>query len=173
MSSLVAVRRFVSRISVRMLAFNLLLVFLPAAGFLYLDVYEKQLLRAQERSMGQQGRILAAALSERGGFGAGDAEEILIEMGQRITARIRASSGLGASPAKRMTARCRAPVPTGSTGWVRGSSVSRACSFAGLLPQPSAPSPVRPTRASEASRSTPRWRDATAPPPGSVRDSAP
>ena len=47
-----------------MLAFNLLLVFLPAAGFLYLDVYEAQLLRAQERSMVQQGRILAAALSD-------------------------------------------------------------------------------------------------------------
>jgi len=95
MSSLVAVRRFVSRISVRMLAFNLLLVFLPAAGFLYLDVYEKQLLRAQERSMVQQGRILAAALSERGGFGAGAAEELLIEMGQRITARIRVLDGEG------------------------------------------------------------------------------
>jgi two-component system sensor histidine kinase ChvG len=89
MSGFAAVRRFAARISVRMLAFNLLLVFLPAAGFLYLDVYEAQLLRAQERSMVQQGRILAAALSEREEFGAGDAEDILSEMGQRITARIR------------------------------------------------------------------------------------
>ena len=72
-----------------MLAFNLLLVFLPAAGFLYLDVYETQLLRAQEHSMVQQGRILAAALSERDGVGSDDAEDILLEMGQRITARIR------------------------------------------------------------------------------------
>jgi two-component system sensor histidine kinase ChvG len=72
-----------------MLAFNLLLVFLPAAGILYLDVYERQLLRAQEHSMVQQGRILAAALSERQGLGAEDAEDILLEMGQRITARIR------------------------------------------------------------------------------------
>jgi two-component system sensor histidine kinase ChvG len=72
-----------------MLAFNLLLVFLPAAGFLYLDVYERQLLRAQEHSMVQQGRILAAALSERRGFDAEAAEDILLEMGQRITARIR------------------------------------------------------------------------------------
>jgi two-component system sensor histidine kinase ChvG len=84
-----AVARFASRISVRMLAFNLLLVFLPAAGFLYLDVYETQLLRAQEHSMVQQGRILAAALSEREGVGSDDAEDILLEMGQRITARIR------------------------------------------------------------------------------------
>jgi two-component system sensor histidine kinase ChvG len=78
-----------------MLAFNLLLVFLPAAGFLYLDVYETQLLRAQERSMVQQGRILAAALSEREAFGSGDAEDILFEMGQRITARIRVLDGEG------------------------------------------------------------------------------
>jgi two-component system sensor histidine kinase ChvG len=78
-----------------MLAFNLLLVFLPAAGFLYLDVYEIQLLRAQERSMVQQGRILAAALSERDEFGAADAEDILVEMGQRINARIRVLDGEG------------------------------------------------------------------------------
>jgi len=90
-----AIGRLASRISVRMLAFNLLLVFLPAAGFLYLDVYETQLLRAQERSMVQQGRILAAALAEREGFGAEDAEDILIEMGQRITARIRVLDGEG------------------------------------------------------------------------------
>jgi two-component system sensor histidine kinase ChvG len=95
MSRFAAVGRLASRISVRMLAFNLLLVFLPAAGFLYLDVYESQLLRAQEHSMVQQGRILAAALSERKGFGADDAEDILLEMGQRITARIRVLDGEG------------------------------------------------------------------------------
>jgi two-component system sensor histidine kinase ChvG len=78
-----------------MLAFNLLLVFLPAAGFLYLDVYETQLLSAQEHSMVQQGRILAAALSEREGFGADEAGDILVEMGQRITARIRVLDGEG------------------------------------------------------------------------------
>jgi two-component system sensor histidine kinase ChvG len=89
MSRLARLARLASRISVRMLAFNVLLVFLPAAGVLYLDVYEKQLLRAQERSMVQQGRVLAAALSEREAFGASDAEDILIEMAQRITARIR------------------------------------------------------------------------------------
>ena len=56
------VRRASSRIAVRMLAFNVLLVFLPLAGLLYLDTYEQHLLEAQERSMVQQGRILAAAL---------------------------------------------------------------------------------------------------------------
>jgi two-component system sensor histidine kinase ChvG len=56
-------RTFLSRISIRLLAFNVLLVFLPAAGLLTLDTYERQLLRAQEQAMVQQGRLLAAALS--------------------------------------------------------------------------------------------------------------
>lgn len=95
MSRMARLATLASRISVRMLAFNVLLVFLPAAGVLYLDVYEKQLLRAQERSMVQQGRVLAAALAEREAFGAADAEDILIEMAQRITARIRVLDGEG------------------------------------------------------------------------------
>ena len=36
--------RALSRIWIRLLAFNVLLVFLPAAGLLYLDTYERQLL---------------------------------------------------------------------------------------------------------------------------------
>jgi len=58
-------RRFSARISIRLLAFNILLVFLPAAGILYFDTYEEQLLAAQERTMVQQGRVLAAALSQQ------------------------------------------------------------------------------------------------------------
>ena len=53
--------RLFTGIRPRLLAFNLLLVFLPLFGFIYLDVYEHQLLRAQERSMVQQARLLAAA----------------------------------------------------------------------------------------------------------------
>ena len=49
----------------RLLAFNLLLVFLPVAGILYLDVYETRLLEVQERGMVQQGRLVAAALGDR------------------------------------------------------------------------------------------------------------
>ena len=41
-------RTWRSRIGVRLLAFNLLLVFLPAAGILYLDVYETRLLEAHQ-----------------------------------------------------------------------------------------------------------------------------
>jgi two-component system sensor histidine kinase ChvG len=81
--------RLGSRIAVRLLAFNLLLVFLPAAGVRYLDVYERQLLDAQERAMVQQGRVLAAALSERGPLRPGDAEAILVRLRQQSEARLR------------------------------------------------------------------------------------
>jgi two-component system, OmpR family, sensor histidine kinase ChvG len=77
------------RLTFRLLAFNLLLVFIPAAGFLYLDVYEKQLLEAQESSMVQQGRVLAAALSEREPLLAQDVEPLLVRLNRRLEARVR------------------------------------------------------------------------------------
>ncbi len=52
-----------SRIGVRLLAFNLLIVFGPAVGFLSLETFESTLLLWQERAMVQQGRLLAAALA--------------------------------------------------------------------------------------------------------------
>ena len=61
--------RLASRIWLRLLAFNVLLVFLPAAGLLYLASYEQELLEAQEHAMAQEGRILAAALSDLGASG--------------------------------------------------------------------------------------------------------
>ena len=82
-------RRATASISIRLAAFNILLVVLPAAGFLYLNTYEEQLLQAQERSMVQQGRVLAAALSGRGGLEAAAAERVLVQLGQRTTARLR------------------------------------------------------------------------------------
>jgi two-component system, OmpR family, sensor histidine kinase ChvG len=78
-----------SRISVRLLAFNLLLVFIPVAGFLYIDTYEHQLLDAQERAMVQQGRILSAALSGRGPLSSAESRRILRELNQRVEARLR------------------------------------------------------------------------------------
>jgi two-component system sensor histidine kinase ChvG len=81
--------RFLSRISIRLLAFNLLLVFLPAAGLLYLDIYEKQLLEAQERSMVQQGRVLAGALSGRETPSREDVERVLRQLNRRLDARLR------------------------------------------------------------------------------------
>ncbi|HKD12275.1 MAG TPA: HAMP domain-containing protein, partial [Thermoanaerobaculia bacterium] len=81
--------QFFRSISLRLLLFNLLLVFLPVAGFLYLDIYEKQLLEAQERAMVQQGRVLAAALSGRGELEAGDVERMLARLSRRSEARLR------------------------------------------------------------------------------------
>jgi two-component system sensor histidine kinase ChvG len=82
-------RRFLSRLWIRLLAFNVLLVFLPAAGVSYLEIYERQLLQAQEDSMVQQGRLLAAALSERGPLDLALAEPILARLERQTPSRIR------------------------------------------------------------------------------------
>ena len=78
-----------SRISFRLLAFNLLLVFLPVMGFLYLNVYERQLLRAQERSMVQQGRLLAAALSTAASVDRESVQRLVAQLEGRLDARLR------------------------------------------------------------------------------------
>lgn len=82
-------RQFFSRISIRLLAFNLLLVFLPVAGILFLTIYEDQLLASQERSMVQQGRLLSAALSEHGELDAELVDQILMQLQQRTSSRLR------------------------------------------------------------------------------------
>jgi two-component system, OmpR family, sensor histidine kinase ChvG len=72
----------------RLLFFNLLLIFIPLVSMLYLDTYEKQLLDTQERSMVQQGRIFASALS--GSENVSDkAEQLLHHLNKRLEARIR------------------------------------------------------------------------------------
>ncbi|MEM9557676.1 MAG: ATP-binding protein [Acidobacteriota bacterium] len=81
--------RFFSRISFRLLAFNLLLVFLPAIGILSLQTYEQELLRYQERSMVQQGRLLAAALRGPAVLDPEDAVRILTAMDRQFDARLR------------------------------------------------------------------------------------
>ncbi len=80
---------FFSRIAVRLLAFNLLLVFLPVAGFLYLDTYERQLLRSLEHALAQQARVLAASLSGRGPLVPAAAEAPLRALQGRHEARFR------------------------------------------------------------------------------------
>ncbi len=81
--------RGVSRIWTRLLAFNVLLVFIPAAGLLYLNTYERQLLAAQERGMVQQGRLLAAALAAPDGISAWDSERVLLRLHRRHQSRLR------------------------------------------------------------------------------------
>ncbi|HJW95783.1 MAG TPA: ATP-binding protein [Thermoanaerobaculia bacterium] len=58
--------RWFSRISIRLLAFHLLLVFLPIAGVLFLGAYEARLESGEVRDLTEQARIVAAAVSQGG-----------------------------------------------------------------------------------------------------------
>ena len=68
-----------SRLSLRLMAFNLLLVFLPVAGILYLDVYEQHLVEAEQRALVRVGWVLATALPTT--MGADDVQRALHEAG--------------------------------------------------------------------------------------------
>jgi len=83
------IKKFLSHISIRLLGFNILLVFLPLAGLLFLNTYEKQLLKAQEDSMVQQGRLLAASLSNHGVLHNVDVKSILIYLERKTETRLR------------------------------------------------------------------------------------
>jgi two-component system sensor histidine kinase ChvG len=87
--------RHPSRISLRLLAFNVLLVFLPVGGVLFLDTYERHLLGAQERTMAQEGRLMAAAIEARDRVDGEDARRILIQLEQRQLARLRVVNLVG------------------------------------------------------------------------------
>ena len=148
---------FFSRIAVRLLAFNLLLVFLPVAGFLYLDTYERQLLRSLEHALAQQARVLAASLSGRGPLAPAAAEAPLRALQGRHEARFRIvdpegrlladSSRLGTSePAAPFRSRARdrrAIVPRHPVPRRREPPPVPP----GLLPHPPGPPPVRPAGA--------------------------
>jgi two-component system, OmpR family, sensor histidine kinase ChvG len=84
-----------SRIGLRLLAFNLLVVFVPVVGVLYLDVYEAQLLHAQEREMVQQGRLLAAAGAVTGALSSEDVTNVLVRLGRQTDARFRVYDASG------------------------------------------------------------------------------
>jgi two-component system sensor histidine kinase ChvG len=88
--------RLPSRISIRLLLFNVLLVLVPVAGFLYLGVFEDQLLADQERAMVQQGRLLAAALGGQGEMNGAGAEALLRRLEQRTESRLRVFGRNGA-----------------------------------------------------------------------------
>jgi len=75
-------------ISRRLFIFNILIVFMPVAGFFSLSLYEDRLLADLESSMVQQGRILAAWMQE-GPLSEERATEVLASLKQKHTARIR------------------------------------------------------------------------------------
>jgi two-component system sensor histidine kinase ChvG len=87
--------RLPSHIAARLLAFNLLLLFLPIAAILYLDVYEARLLDSQERGMGQQARLAAASLSKADPLDAHAATTLLADLGVRGDARLRVYDATG------------------------------------------------------------------------------
>ena len=78
-----------NRISVRLLAFNLLVVFVPVVAFLSLGTYERQLLASLEGALVQQARLLAAALEDSGPGWRAEAERVLTALRQRSDARLR------------------------------------------------------------------------------------
>ncbi|HVO40460.1 MAG TPA: ATP-binding protein [Spirochaetia bacterium] len=82
-------RSLLSRISTRLFAFNILIVFLPIAGFLSLGTYERQLLASLEGALVQQGRVLASALEDSGPSLDREASRIIIRLRQRHDARVR------------------------------------------------------------------------------------
>ena len=81
-------RRF-SRIGLRLFAFNLLVIFVPVAGVLYLDVYEARLRQMQETSLIQQARLLAAALGDRPALSGEDVGSVFGRFELRSEARFR------------------------------------------------------------------------------------
>jgi two-component system sensor histidine kinase ChvG len=78
-----------SGITARIMVFNLLLVFLPMASVLYLDVYESELLKNQEYAMVQEGRILAAALSVTDTLDTRFSKDVLSNLKLRTRSRLR------------------------------------------------------------------------------------
>ena len=87
------VRIFLSGIALRLLAFNLLLVFLPAAGLFYLDTYERHLLEAQERAMVQQARTVAAAAAIMPSLDKTQLDAMFAAMGDGGEPRVRVFDG--------------------------------------------------------------------------------
>jgi two-component system sensor histidine kinase ChvG len=81
--------RWVRSIGLRVLLFNVLVVLIPLAGSLYLDIYEERLLEAAERAMVNQGRTLVSALSAAGDVNAETVGPIMDVLTGTITTRVR------------------------------------------------------------------------------------
>ncbi|MEO8381575.1 MAG: ATP-binding protein, partial [Acidobacteriota bacterium] len=69
--------RSLSRLSVRLLAFNVVLVFLPIAGVLFLGQYEEQLEQAEIRDLTHRARLIAGATAREGTLDAEAFEDVI------------------------------------------------------------------------------------------------
>ena len=85
-----------SRIGLRLLAFNLLVVFVPVGGIMYLGVYESRLRQAQEAGLAQQARVLAAALGDRDALDGEAIAQAFVRFDRRSDARFRVYDTAGA-----------------------------------------------------------------------------
>lgn len=112
------------RIAIRLLAFNLLLVFLPVAGVLYLGAYEARLESAEVRSLTEQGRIVAAAIGLQGTLNGVGIDDLLRRT--RSDARFRVLD-----PSGRVVADSRpgSPAPPTSKGSPRHNTLYRVVVF--------------------------------------------
>ena len=86
--------RFLFRLPFRLLAFNLLLVFLPVAGVLFLGQYEARLETAEVRDLTHQARLVAGAIA-RGGTLDADAFEDVIRRAKIDDVRMRLIDSTG------------------------------------------------------------------------------
>ena len=86
--------RSLSRLPVRLLAFNLLLVFLPVAGVLFLGEYERRLETAEIRAMTDQARLIAAAMAHVGTLDP-DAFEDVMHRAKILDTRVRLIDATG------------------------------------------------------------------------------
>ncbi len=84
-----ALRQFVSRISVRLLAFNVLLVFLPLSGVFFLGEYERRLEDALDRALVSEAEVLAAALSGPTSLEGEEVRRIIARLGGGRGSRLR------------------------------------------------------------------------------------
>src|SRR5262249_25571996 len=87
---------WISRIGLRLLAFNLLVVFVPVAGVLYLGIYESRLRQEQEAGLAQQARVLAAALGDRETLDGEQIAQLFTRLERRSDARFRVYDTAGA-----------------------------------------------------------------------------
>jgi two-component system sensor histidine kinase ChvG len=83
-----------SRLAVRLLAFNVVLVFLPIAGVLFLGEYEERLETAEIRDVTHRARLIAAAIAREGTLDE-DAFEDVIHRAKIDDLRVRLIDSLG------------------------------------------------------------------------------
>jgi two-component system sensor histidine kinase ChvG len=121
--------RLISRISIRLALFNLLVVFLPVAGVLFVGSYEQNLEEIQIDSMQRQARLVVSALTSGvkpavvlGSMRFGDERIRVVSPGGRVTADtgpLSMTEEEAESPASNWLYRLGAAILTKPMQWLR------------------------------------------------------